>query len=83
LDTFLKDFEEQKKSIKTYWEEGNYAQVNEVAHSVAGASANLRIDKISVPSRALNNLLRDKTDYTEDDLREAKALLDKLLEINL
>ena len=83
LDTFLKDFTEQKRLMKEYWEEQNYAQVNEVAHSIAGASANLRIDKISVPSRALNNLLRDKNDYTEDDLKEAKELFDKLMQINL
>ena len=79
LNTFLNDFSQQKKQIKSYWEEQNYAQVNEIAHSVAGASANLRIDKISVPARALNTLLRDKTEYSEDELEKAKELLDELL----
>ncbi len=79
LNTFLKDFSEQKTLIKSYWDKQDYAQVNEIAHSVAGASANLRIDKISVPARALNNLLRDKTEYTEEELGKAKELLDELL----
>lgn len=83
LDTFLKDFSEQKTQIKSYWDEKDYAQVNEVAHSVAGASANLRIDKISVPARALNNLLRDKTEYSEEELEKAKELLDELLLIDI
>ena len=83
LNTFLKDFSEQKTLIKSYWDNQDYFQVNEVAHSVAGASANLRIDKISTPARALNNLLRDKTKYTEDELTKAKEILDELLLIEI
>ena len=82
LETFFKDFREQKVLLKSYWEEKNYAQVNELAHSIAGASANLRIDKISVPSRALNTLLRDKTSYSEEELEKAKDLLDEMLLID-
>lgn len=82
LNTFLNDFAEQKKQIKSYWEEQDYAQVNEIAHSIAGASANLRIDKISVPARALNNLLRDKDGYSNEELEKAKELLDEVLLID-
>ena len=79
LDTFLKYFSDQKTQIKSYWDNQDYAQVNEIAHSIAGASANLRIDKISIPARALNNLLRDKTEYSEEELEKAKELLDEVL----
>jgi len=79
VNTFIKDFNEQKDKLKTYWDEQNYPQINEIAHSIAGAAANLRIDSISVPARELNNLLKSKTDYDENDLAKAKECLDKIL----
>lgn len=78
LDTFLKDFREQKTQMKLYWDNQDYVKVNEIAHSIAGASANLRIDIISAPARALNNLLRDKTEYSEEELEKAKEFLDEV-----
>lgn len=83
IDTFLKDFTEQKDMLKSSMEEKDYAKVNEIAHSIAGASANLRIDEISVPTRALNTLLRDKSSYEENELLKAKELLDKILLIEV
>ena len=83
IETFFKDFTEQKVMLKTAFSEQDYAKVNEIAHSIAGASANLRIDEISVPARALNNLLRDKDSYTENELKEAKELVDKLVSIDV
>ena len=63
--------------------EKDYAKINEIAHSITGASANLRIDEISVPARDLNNLLRDKDSYIESELIEAQELLDKILLIDI
>ena len=83
IETFFRDFTEQKEMLKTAFSEQDYAKVNEIAHSIAGASANLRIDEISVPARALNNLLRDKDSYTEDELKNAKELVDKLVSIDV
>ena len=69
--------------LKSAFIEQDYAKANEIAHSIAGASANLRIDEISVPARALNNLLRDKDSYTENELKEAKELVEKILDIDI
>jgi HPt (histidine-containing phosphotransfer) domain-containing protein len=82
IETFFKDFAEQQSTLKSAFKEQDYAKVNEIAHSIAGASANLRIGEISIPSRTLNNLLRDRDSYTEDELKEAKKLVDKLISIN-
>ena len=65
--------------LKSAFKEQDYMKVNEIAHSIAGASANLRIDEISIPARALNNLLRDKDSYLESELKEAKELIEKIL----
>ena len=83
LNTFFKDFKEQQKLLKSYWEEKDYSQVSEIAHSIKGASANLRIDEISIPAGELNNLLKNKTNYSENDLEKAKEIIDKLLLINI
>jgi len=83
VDTFINDFVKQKSMLKSAMEENNYAKVNEIAHSIAGASANLRIDEISVPARALNTLLKDKDSYVERELNEAKELVDKILLIDV
>lgn len=79
INTFFKDFIKQQSLLKSAFTEQNYKKVNEIAHSIAGASANLRIDEISIPARALNNLLRDKDSYTENELKEAKELVEKIL----
>ena len=81
-ETFFKDFLNQKSMLKSTFSEKNYAKANEIAHSIAGASANLRIDEISIPARALNNLLRDKDVYTEDELKKAKELVEKISTID-
>ncbi|MBO6272018.1 response regulator [bacterium] len=83
IETFFNDFVKQKEILKNAFEQKDYVKVNEIAHSIAGASANLRIDEISIPSRALNNLLRDKDFYTEIELADAKELLDKILFIDI
>ena len=79
INTFFKDFIQQQSMLKSAFIEQDYAKVNEIAHSIAGASANLRIDEISIPARALNNLLRDKDSYAENELKEAKELVEKIL----
>ena len=79
LNTFINTFSEQKALLKSLWEEKDYSQVNEIAHSIAGASANLRIEKISIPARELNNLLKNKSDYNANDLEKAKEIIEKLL----
>ena len=81
--TFFNDFIKQKDMLKSAMEQQDYAKANEIAHSMAGASANLRIDEISVPARALNTLLRDKDSYEESELIEAKELSDKILIIDI
>lgn len=83
IDLFFKDFIKQKTLLKSAIEQKNYKQVNEIAHSIAGASANLRIDEISIPARSLNNLLRDKNSYTEDELKKAQELAEKILSIEV
>ena len=83
IDTFFKDFVKQKDMLKSAIEQQDYVQVNEIAHSIAGASANLRIDEISVQARALNILLKDKDSYTENELIKAKELVDKILLIDV
>lgn len=79
IDTFFKDFIKQQSMLKSAFKEQDYIKVNELAHSIAGASANLRIDEISIPARALNNILRDKNSYTELEIKEAKELVEKIL----
>jgi len=81
IDTFFKDFIAQKSILKIAFIEQDYAKANEIAHSIAGASANLRIDEISVPSRALNKLLRDKDSYSESELEKANELVEILFKI--
>ncbi len=81
IDTFFNDFIKQKDMLKSAFAKQDYVQVNEIAHSIAGASANLRINEISVPARDLNVLLKDKDSYTETELVKAKEIIDKLLSI--
>ena len=81
IDTFFNDFIKQKDMLKSAFAKQDYVQVNEIAHSIAGASANLRINEISVPARDLNVLLKDKDSYTETELVRAKEIIDKLLSI--
>ena len=81
INSFFKDFIKQKTLLKSAIEQKNYKQVNEIAHSIAGAASNLRIDEISVPARSLNNLLRDKNSYTEDELKKAQELAEILFKI--
>lgn len=83
VETFINDFIKQKSMLQLAMKEKDYAKINEIAHSITGASANLRIDEISVPARDLNNLLRDKDSYIESELIEAQELLDKILLIDI
>ncbi len=83
VETFFNDFIKQKSMLKSAMEENDYAKVNEIVHSIAGASANLRIDEISVPARTLNTLLKDKDSYLESELIRAKELLDKIILIDV
>ena len=83
VETFINDFIKQKSMLQLAMKEKDYAKINEIAHSITGASANLRIDEISVPARDLNNLLRDKDSYMESELIEAHELLDKILLIDI
>ena len=83
IATFFNDFAKQKDIMNTAFNQKDYIKVNEIAHSIAGASANLRIDEISIPARALNNLLRDKNSYSENELKEAQKLVDKLVIISI
>ncbi len=78
INSFLAEFKEQVDKICLELELENYKEINEIAHSISGASANLRLDRIYKVARELNVLLKNKETYTDEEITKAKELIESL-----